>query len=387
MKGHEGITWRPDKTGRKWPYARVPYTDSQGRRRYIERKGRNLSHAKELRHQLLAELAESGPEAIAADKMTFAELARMFEAAKLVEPVYAGNTRVSGMRTWRRQKGFLKSLVEYFGPRLFKQITYEDLLGYRQTRFATPTRRGGHRSVSHVNRELSLLRSIFNFARRMNLINRSPFDQGPGLISIADEARRDRTLSPAEEVRLLEACSGRRAHLYYIVVAALDTGMRKGELLQLLWSDIDFDAGIIIVRSTTTKTRRGRIIGLTARLKESLLLWQELSESSDLVFNGIKDIKKAFTTACKKAKIEDLKFHDLRHTATTRMVEAGILPAQVMKATGHTQYATFSRYVNPDGDSAARSAALLDDHNKRISDRVAEALGDEIHHPSSEMVQ
>lgn len=379
QRKHEGVIWRKSN-GKFVPYARVYWTDSAGKKRRTERKARTVSEARDLRQQMLNEL-EAGPERLEAADLTFRELAAHFEEKKLVEPTYAGDTRIKGQRTWKRQRGYLKTLNAHFGTRLIRKITYEDLVEYRQWRFETPTRRGKQRSVSHVNRELSLLRSIFTYAKRQNIIARSPFDAGASLISLADEVRRDRILTPDEETRLLTQCVGRRAHLRYIVIAAIDTALRKGELFQLRWSDIDMGGAVIVVRSTTTKTRRPRTIGITARLWKALdeLLALTQAGEGDYVFGGIKECKRSFASACKDAKITDLRFHDLRHTATTRLVQAGAAPAIAMKTTGHTQFSTFARYVNPDQNAARQAAALLDEFNEREKPAESDQISDLIH--------
>lgn len=362
---YEGVIWRKIK-GKEVPFARVYWIDSAGQKRRTERQAKTVSEARQFRLDILKEL-EQGPEVFEAAKLTFRELAGKFEEKKLVEPIYVGDTRIKGQRTWQQQRGFLKPLVAYFGNFLVRKITYEHLIEYRQKRFETPTRRGGQRSISQVNRELSLMRSIFTYAKRLNIVTRSPFDAGESLISLADETRRDRILTPDEEKALLAQCIGQRAHLRYIVIAALDTGMRKGELLQLRWIDIDFEKKVIVVRSTTTKTRRSRTIGMTARLTATLAELLELTQGGewDFVFGGIKDCKKAFRAACQDAKIADLRFHDLRHTATTRLVQSGASPSITMKMTGHTQFATFARYVNPDANAAREAAAFLDNFNQK----------------------
>lgn len=359
-KKYEGIIWRKIK-GKKIPFARVCWTDSAGRKRRTERQARTVSEARQFRLDILKEL-ESGPEVFEASTLTFRELAEKYEEKKLVEPVYVGDTRIKGQRSWKQQRVFLKPLRAYFGAFLVRKITHEHLAEYRQKRFETPTRMNTQRSVSQVNRELSLMRSIFTYARRLNLITRSPFDSGEPLISLANEVRRDRILTLDEEKKLLAQCAGPRAHLRYIIITALDTGMRRGELLQMIWADVNFEKGIIIVRSTTTKTRRPRTIGMTARLTAALAEWLEITQAraQDFVFGGIRDCKTAFNTACEKAGIEDLHFHDLRHTATTRLVQAGAQPGIVMKTTGHTQFATFARYVNPDHNAAREAAEFLD---------------------------
>lgn len=362
---YEGVIWRKIK-GKDVPFARVYWTDSAGCKRRTERKAQTVSEARQFRLDIMREL-ENGPEVFEARTVTFQELANKYAEKKLVEPLYAGDTRVKGQRAWQRQRGFLKPLTAHFGGFLVRKITYEHLVEYRQKRFESPTRRGTQRSISQVNRELSLMRSIFTYAKRLNVVSKSPFDAGENLISLADEVRRDRILTPEEEKKLLAQCVGQRAHLRYIVIAALDTGMRKGELLQLLWSDVDFDKGVIVVRSSTTKTRRPRTIGMTARLQAALAELLELTRAGEgePVFGGIKDCKKAFGNACRDAKITDLHFHDLRHTATTRMVQAGASPSITMKMTGHTQFSTFARYVNPDANAAREAATFLDNFNRK----------------------
>jgi integrase len=90
---------------------------------------------------------------------------------------------------------------------------------------------------------------------------RNPFDAGDQLISIADERHRERIISEAEEARLLAACCHpQRLHLRPIIICALYTGMRQGEILKLRWSDVDLATRKITVQSMNTKTLRARQI-------------------------------------------------------------------------------------------------------------------------------
>ncbi len=123
------------------------------------------------------------------------------------------------------------------------------------------------RSITAVDRELEMLRTIFSFAEHSDWVAKSPFKKGASLISKASERQRDRVLTLDEEARLLAACSGRRAHLRPLVITALDTGMRRGELLKLVWPDVDFALDLIRVRATNTKTERPRTIGMTPRVR------------------------------------------------------------------------------------------------------------------------
>src|SRR5262249_26005324 len=126
--------------------------------------------------------------------------------------------------------------------------------------------------------------------------------------------------------------------------------------------DVDLITGIIRVRKTTTKTWEPRTIGMTARLQEEMRrLWEAAPPDPECLVFGIKrDIKRSFGTACRLAAIEDFHLHDCRHTATTRMIEAGMSPMEVMKITGHKQMSTFLRYMNTNDQTARRAAEALD---------------------------
>ena len=85
---------------------------------------------------------------------------------------------------------------------------------------------------------------------------------------------------------------------------------------------------------------------------------------NELVF-GIKDtVKRSFASACRDAEIEGFRFHDCRHTAITRMIQAGLSPMEVMKVSGHTQMNTFARYVNPNTQAVTRIADVLSAYNE-----------------------
>jgi integrase len=204
------------------------------------------------------------------------------------------------------------------------------------------------------------------FAMRQGWLSRSPLEMGAPLISKTDEVRRERVLSHDEEIRLLAVCTGRRTHLKPLLIAALDTAARRGELFKLVWSDVDFGNRLINLRATTTKTQRSRTIGMTERLFNELRTLQEKStgDTNSLVFGITDTVKTAFATACREALIQDFRFHDCRHTAITRMVQSGMAPHLIMKVSGHTQPITFSRYVNIDEQTARQAASALDNFNR-----------------------
>jgi integrase len=201
-----------------------------------------------------------------------------------------------------------------------------------------------------------------NVALAEGLIIRNPFSSARSLISIADEHKRERILTREEEDRLLVACSEKRERIRPILICAIDTGMRKSEMLKLKWSDVDLVDRIINVIAFNTKTARERQLAMTERLARELdRLWDESTKDPDTLVFGIKDnIKKAFTAARSEAGIPDVRLHDLRHTHATRLIAAHIPLGEVGRILGHTQPSTTYRYVNANHETTRRAAAALD---------------------------
>ncbi|MFY9226873.1 MAG: site-specific integrase, partial [Blastocatellia bacterium] len=199
-------------------------------------------------------------------------------------------------------------------------------------------------------------------AKQQGWIIRNPFNQGDALISIACEQKRERILTKEEETSLLEACLGARSHLRPILICALDTGMRQGEIFKLRWRDVNFYSKLITVEALNTKTLKQREIAMTRRLERELLtLYQSSFASLDSLVFGIEtNCKKAFNTLRNQVGLKDVRFHDLRHTAATRMIQAGIPLPEVGRILGHTQANTTYRYVNANADTARRVAMALD---------------------------
>src|SRR5262245_52038070 len=238
-----------------------------------------------------------------------------------------------------------------------------NVIDVEQARLKVLTVRGTTRSIASVNRELEILRAILNFALRQDWISKNPFNSGASLISKADETHRERLMTFEEEKKLLAACEAdSRKHLRPILIAAVDTAMRRGELLKLCWRNVDFDVRSIEIEAFNTKTARARAVAMTSRLESELKqIYENAPKDPEGLVFGIKDnFKNGFAAACKEAKIEGLRFHDLRHTAITRMVEAGMQPAEVMRVSGHTTPAMLWRYMNANVDTARRAADALD---------------------------
>lgn len=342
-------------------YARFVYTNGEGKRKEKHLKAESKRHARELYDKMRREFEDHGQETIDATRMTFRQLAEHYKKARLQPAEYKGDRKISGRRSYKAPLGYVATLVSYFGGKHIKSVTHADIERFKLERLKAPTPHGTERSIASVNRELEVLRAMLRFAVRSGWLIKTPFETGDTLISKSDEVQRTEVLSRADEERLLAACAGRRAHLRPLLICALDTAMRRGEMIQLKWSDIDLENRTISVRALTTKTARSRVVPISSRLLAELRQLYEKSESDDELVFGISDnVKNAFASACLAAGLENFRLHDCRHTAITRMIQGGMTPMQVMKISGHTQMTTFARYVNVDGDAVKRAAAAID---------------------------
>lgn len=341
-------------------YARVRWTDENGKRKEKIKKADNPTHANLLIKQMLREIDDYGPESLDAERMTFADLADHYRTHHLIPAQYVDGKKIAGLRSLSSAVTNWESIKGYFGKKRLRSITYGDIARFRSDRLKTPTIQGRQRSITSVNRELETLRNMLNIAHREGWILRNPFTAGPSLIQKAYEKKRERILTLEEESQLLAACVGRRTHLMPIIRMALDTGMRRGEILSLTWQDVDFEKKVITIQAFNTKTQRERLAAMTPQLEQELLALHSLElPVSQRVFGIADNVKKSFASVCKAAGIEGLRFHDCRHTFATRLIEAGVPQAEVSRLLGHTTTSMTDRYINADVNTARRAVEAL----------------------------
>ena len=183
-----------------------------------------------------------------------------------------------------------------------------------------------------------------------------------------DEAGPKGEIIEGERTRLLNACDkSSNSYLETIVVLALSTGMRQGEILNLRWPDVDLNSGRIVLHETKNGERR--VVPLLGRARELL---RELSKvrrlDTDLLFPGRNPKKPVFIRtpwleAVKAAGIEDLKFHDLRHSAASYMLMSGASLGEIAELLGHKTLQMVKRYSHLSESHAAGVVARM---NARI---------------------
>ncbi|MCP3963686.1 MAG: site-specific integrase [bacterium] len=160
---------------------------------------------------------------------------------------------------------------------------------------------------------------------------------------------RVRCLDGDERQRLLAACKESTVELLYpLVVMALCTGARRGELLSLMWQDVDLDRGVAIIHHSKNGERRSlAVTGLAASV---LREWRVRHLGSDPVFPGrcgkATFPHKAWQAALETAEIEEFRFHDLRHTFASYLAMSGATLAELAEALGHKTLAMVKRYAH-----------------------------------------
>jgi integrase len=160
-----------------------------------------------------------------------------------------------------------------------------------------------------------------------------------------------------EERKLIEASA---PHFKPVIVVAINTGMRRGELLGLQWEQVDLQSRTITVKQS--KSGRVRHVPLNKTAQQALSELPGLHEGQVFRYRGlpINDVKTAFLKAVKRAGIPCCRFHDLRHTFATRLVLAGVDLATVKELMGHASISTTMRYAHPSPPHKRDAVARLD---------------------------
>ncbi len=271
-------------------------------------------------------------------------------------------------KSWKDDEYRVKaSMNPFFGDTKLRDITVPLIEGYMRHRLEAGV------SQPSVNRELTIMKKMFSLALDWELADKNPFSR----VKFFKEAGRakQRILELDEERALLTKCPD---YLRPILFTALNTGMRRGEILGLRWADVDLAAGILTARET--KNGKPRLIPLNDPLASELRGIRATGPDSELVFPNPEtgkpfvDIKKSFKAACAELGIFDLRFHDLRHTYATRLVEAGADVATVRDILGHSSIKVTDRYTHSNLDRMKKAVRLLAEKQAETPENGADLL-------------
>ena len=327
-------------------------------------------HEAVLKTQLLTGQMPS-PGKARAQSVTFRQWAKQYLA---LEPV-------KKLRGYAIRKLYVENLVRYFGDKPLGAIMPEDVTAYRAQRVqykrikcgtceqmvtrgactACGWKRGDSGvpvSTQTINHDHMTLTHMFNVARspQFRLITDNPASHVP---KPNPQNERDR-IATAEEWERLKATLA--PHLRRLLAVAYDVGPRRGELLNLEWSDVDMRRKEFTLRRT--KNGEVRVVPMTPTVYQVFTeLWQERRLDTNRVFlykeKPIQRIGTAFKGACRRAGIANLRIHDFRHTASTNLRRAGVDTATAMKIVGHKSDRMHRRYNTIEPEDLHQAAAKL----------------------------
>jgi integrase len=220
----------------------------------------------------------------------------------------------------------LKVLLPYFSETPIGRINRAMAQDYRRHRHAEKKL-----SETTVNRDIQALKHFLFWAVDEGLLAVNPLSR----IRLVPVRRKPfLVLTLEDEAKLLRAAA---PHLREIITVALGTGMRRGEILNQRWEHVDFSRGLLFVTKSKTAGGEGREMPFTDGVHD-LLLAKRKEEGLLFLFQGspIRTIKTAWKSAIRRAGIRYLRFHDLRHTFNTRLMEAGVMQEIRKALMGHS---------------------------------------------------
>lgn len=232
----------------------------------------------------------------------------------------------------RIESSTARPVIKHLGHVSLFNLSNQDLAEFRDTQLTQV----GPTTVVH---RLSLLNKVLKLAQQEWNV---PFPKGvPNVRKPKRPNGRDRRLEDGEYDRLIDALC-ETPTVQKIVVLAVETAMRRGELVKIQWEHIDWKSRTLHIPETKTGVPRDAPLS-----ERALAVFDSMKSSSGRVFEIQADsVSQAFERACKRVGIEGLRFHDLRHEATSRFFEKGLNTMEVATITGHKTPSQLARYTH-----------------------------------------
>jgi integrase len=286
-------------------------------------------------------------------------------------------------RSWKGDEGRLKSILRYFGNKRLDEISPFMIEKFKIERRKAKVQHHNAKtpsekllSIASINREISLLSRVFSIAVMSKEAQTNPCRD---VKHIPGEQPRTRYLLPDEEARLWSVLDSKAGYLGAIVRIALNTGMRRGEVLRLKWNQIDFFREEI--KAIKTKNGHDRLIPMNGPVKAVVLRLRKGSTGEYLFPSPkktgcrITDIKKGFNAAVKEAGIPDFHFHDLRHTFGTRAADMGVSMNAIADVMGHADIHTTRRYAHSTDEGRRMAVAAVEMAGKPATKKTQKVVG------------
>lgn len=266
-----------------------------------------------------------------------------------------------------KSKGYLiKQLVETFGNYPLRGFTSRLIEQYQ-------TERLQRNKPATANRLLAHLKHMFTKAVEWDMVEEDVLKRVRKVKFIQENNRRLRILHKEECQTLVEACS---PHLKPIMITALNTGMRKGEILGLRWEQVDLRHGFVLLSVTKNGERREIPINSTLRATFEAIPHGPESEYVFTDRNGrpFQDVKRSFETALKRAGIQDFRFHDLRHCFASHLVMGGVDLTTVKELLGHKTLTMTLRYSHLAPSHKVKAVGVLEEKLRVSSEDSSDLL-------------
>jgi integrase len=280
----------------------------------------------------------------AVSSITLAQAADRYLAAKARKKSLAEMTRV------------LEVFKAYFGAEIpLAEITASRISEWEASRLATKSRQTGEPlAVASINRPLATLRALLRMAHeKWEVLQKTPH------IKLERERGRLRWLTAEEAERLLAACrTSKNTDLVDLVEFTLFTGLRQGEALELTWERVERSRGIILIEET--KNDKPREVTLNGRADAVLLRRSPKDEGLVFGAKSFDHFRSAWGTAVRRAKLKNVRFHDLRHTFASWCVQRGATLQEVKDLLGHSSLAMTLRYAHLAPEHLRTAVSRLD---------------------------
>ncbi|NIM59224.1 MAG: tyrosine-type recombinase/integrase [Candidatus Aminicenantes bacterium] len=270
--------------------------------------------------------------------------------------IYLEDYMMTARRNFKPDVYRLNVLCDYFKNTDLREITPLAIERFRNERRLL--KKGN--SKSSTNRYVALLKTMFNVAIKEGYAEENPAERVK-LYSEKDTLC-ETILTKEEERRLLRECSER---LKPVVLTALNTGMRRSEILGIRWCCVDLKRRVIKVEKT--KSGKARLIPINDLLFRELQRMKSENEKAELVF-PYQSVRKAFEKARRRAGLK-IRFHDLRHTFASRLVANGADIETVRELLGHQSITTTQRYTHSNDDRKRAAVELL---SRRAEERFCD---------------
>jgi integrase len=282
-----------------------------------------------------------------------------------------------------KQKGLVVAqLKERFGPLPLRRFDTRLIETYQSERLQRGNRVLKTKEVmankpGTINRHVSILKHMFTKAVEWDMVEDETLKRIRRAKLLEENNRRLRFLSTEECCTLLNACD---KHLKPIVITAMNTGMRKGEILSLKWDNVDLQHGFMLLDHTKNGERRE--IPINATLRASLeelfkgtsdrprridvpnvfyrVVHDDPEEKAKTTGKAFVNVQKSFAAACRRAKLKDFRFYDLRHTFASQLVMAGIDITTVKELLGHKTLTMTLRYAHLAPSHKVKAVDILD---------------------------